>query len=72
MTLFLNRKDSISRGHRNSLERHELEKYKYSPDISLTQGNRSPQKERIPISTPNKYYDQIKKTIRERAAELCS
>ena len=72
MSLFLNRKDSVSRGHRYSLERHENEKFKYAPDISLTQNSRSPDKERIPITEPNKYYDQIKRNIKERAAEMSS
>ena len=72
MSLFLNRKDLISRGHRHSLERHEFEKYKYQPRISTTQRSFSPNKERTPINEPNKYYDELKKNIRERAAKISS
>ena len=32
----------------------------------------SPNKERTPLSAPNRYYDELKKNIKERAAKLSS
>ena len=70
MAFFLNRKDNISKNHRHSLERKEDEKFNYAPNISHSQRQQQPLDKRIPISAPNKYYVELKRNIKERAAEL--
>jgi len=44
----------------------------YSPCITDTQTSFSPNKQRTPLNEPNRYYDDIKRNIKERTAKLNS
>lgn len=72
MKFYLNRKDNISQGYRQSLEAQEFNKFKFTPEIAGTQTSFSPNKQRVPLTEPNRYYDEIKKNIKERSAKLSS
>ena len=72
MGLFLNRKDNISKGYRVTLELEQKERYGFSPRIEKTQQCFSPPLKRAPMNAPNRYYDELKRNIRERAAKMQS
>ena len=72
MSLFLNRKDNISKGYRVTLELEQKERFGFSPRIEKTQQSFSPPLKRAPMNEPNRYYDELKRNIRERAAKMQS